>query len=266
MQTHLLDGKNRIRARALLVGEHLDLRSLETTDRLAGFPLTVAAGERGVAVLFRYGAVVLFNLTPVEEVGFLSHLKPLLKEAFDEPEIEENDLQIDAEGSERVQGGVIRLREFSIEHLQIVADVLAKSAVLSRYEDSISGVFERIEPFAATLRGEKRGRQHDAELLSHIGEILLIQHRMVGLVEVTEKPETLWEQPQLERLYARLEDEYELRERHGALERKLDLIERTAETVLNLLQHKSSLRVEWYIVVLIVLEMMLTLYEMFFKR
>jgi len=71
----------------------------------------------------------------------------------------------------------------------------------------------------------------------------------------------LWEQPELERLYVRLEDEYELRERHLALERKLDLISRTAETMLDLMQHKRSLRVEWYIVILIIVEILLTLYE-----
>jgi uncharacterized Rmd1/YagE family protein len=48
-----------------------------------------------------------------------------------------------------------------------------------------------------------------------------------------------------------------------ALERKLDLISRTAETLLELMQHKRSLRVEWYIVILIVIEILLTLYEIF---
>lgn len=86
---------------------------------------------------------------------------------------------------------------------------------------------------------------------------------MVGRVEVAEKPDLLWDHPQLERVYARLLDEYELSERHRALGRKLELISRTAETVLELLQNRRSLRVEWYIVILIVVEILLTLYEMF---
>ena len=75
--------------------------------------------------------------------------------------------------------------------------------------------------------------------------------------------ETLKSNPELERLYAKLEDEYEIEERHRALERKLDLISRTAETVLDLLQTQRSIRVEWYIVILIVIEILLTLYELF---
>jgi uncharacterized Rmd1/YagE family protein len=85
---------------------------------------------------------------------------------------------------------------------------------------------------------------------------------MVGRVEVGEKPDVLWEQPGLNRLFSRLEDEYELSERRTALERKSDLIARTVEMLVDLLQNKRALRVEWYIVALIVFEIILTPYQL----
>jgi uncharacterized Rmd1/YagE family protein len=75
---------------------------------------------------------------------------------------------------------------------------------------------------------------------------------------VLEKPEVLWERPNLERFYLRLEDEYELRERSRVLDRKLDLIARTSETLLELMQSRRSMRVEWYIVILIVIEILIS--------
>lgn len=89
--------------------------------------------------------------------------------------------------------------------------------------------------------------------------MLLNQQEMVGRIEVSEKPDLLWDHPELERLYARLEAEYELRDRYRALERKLELISRTAATVLDILQARRNLRVEWYIVILIVVETALAL-------
>ncbi|OQB07769.1 MAG: hypothetical protein BWY17_05203 [Deltaproteobacteria bacterium ADurb.Bin207] len=89
---------------------------------------------------------------------------------------------------------------------------------------------------------------------------------MVGRVRVEESPELLWEFPHLERLYRRLFEEYELRERHSALERKLALISRTAETLLGLLHHRSSMRVEWYIVILIVAEILIMVGEILFLK
>lgn len=89
---------------------------------------------------------------------------------------------------------------------------------------------------------------------------------MVGRVETGEKPELLWERPELERLYMRLADEYELRERERALDRKLDVVSRTVETLLGLVQTRSSTRVEWYIVLLIVAELVLAAYSLLLNR
>ena len=68
-------------------------------------------------------------------------------------------------------------------------------------------------------------------MLKLIGQALLAQHRVTGRVAVEEKPDVLWDRPDLERLYARLEDEYELKERGGALMPKLDVIVETAHAL-----------------------------------
>ena len=83
-----------IPVRALLVGERLDLRSLEPARLLPTPPVVVQAGEGGHAVLFRYGAVVLFGLGPVEEAAFLRHLEPLVHRPHERPEREETALLV----------------------------------------------------------------------------------------------------------------------------------------------------------------------------
>jgi uncharacterized Rmd1/YagE family protein len=44
------------------------------------------------------------------------------------------------------------------------------------------------------------------------------------------------------------------------------VISRTAETYQDLLQHRQTLRVEWYIVLLIVVEIVIILWEMVLDR
>lgn len=251
--------RQRLAVRAFCLGQRIDWRALEGVPRLGVSPLLVAAGTRGAAAVFRYGVLVLFDVAPVEEVAFLQNLRSLVHEPFDKPELDQVELQIADGGRERTDNGVIRLREFSNERLQVVADILAKSVILSHYEEAIGRVFDRVEPLAAALEREGQAGQSTVELVRHIGRSLRVQTTMVARVEVTEKPELLWERPELERLYLRLEDEYELSERHVALERKLALVSRTAETLLDLLHHNRSLRVEWYIVGLILVEIFLTI-------
>jgi uncharacterized Rmd1/YagE family protein len=265
MQKILFPEKDSVNGRALFLGERLNLRALENTDCLATGPLAVTAGEQGCAVFFRYGAIVLFGLGPVEEVSFLMQLAPLVLEPFTSRETEEVILRLEPTGAGRVENGTIWIQEFSIQCLQIVADVLAKSVVLAHYEAGTASVFDQIEPFAAGLQRSTKNERWGKELLRQLGRTLSIQHKIVGRVEIIDKPELLWDSPELERLYGRLEDEYEIRERHLALERKLDLISRTAETVLDLMQHNTVLRVEWYVVILIVVEILLSLYDLFFQ-
>ena len=88
---------------------------------------------------------------------------------------------------------------------------------------------------------------------------------MLGIVEVGDKPDPIWDFPELNRLYLRLEDEYELRERLLILEQKLSLIARSVETALGILQQDSSHRVEWYIVILIIVEILLSVYEIWIQ-
>ena len=263
----LFGEKQVIDARAIFLGERLDLRALEKTSRLASSPLMVTTGESGCAALFRYGVVVIFGLEPLEEVSFLSYVKPLVSKPFTDQKIEQAIIHLRPPSEEGVDhNSDILLSEFSVERLQVVADILAKSTVLDRYEAQVTEQFDRIEPLAVSLQQRGKGLSRSQDLMRHIGDTLMIQHNMVGRVEVTEKPDILWDQPNLGRLYARLEDEYELQERHLAIERKLELIVRTVETQIDLLNTTRALRVEWYIVILIVVEIFLTLYEMFLKH
>jgi required for meiotic nuclear division protein 1 len=258
-------GKTSFAARALLVSQRMDLRSLGAVDRLAPDPVTLAAGASGLAVLFRYGVVVLFNVAPLEEGELLRQLQPLLQQPLAAPEVESVEIRIDPAAREGIEGSTIVLNDASIERLQLVAEILGKSVLLAMYEGVMKRNFEIVEPFAVDLETKSRTNRNARELLKHIGTALLSEHNMVGRAEVVDKPDLLWEHPDLERLYSRLEDDFEIAERHQTLENKLELVSRTAMTALNLLQDRRNLRVEWYIVILIVVEILLTLYQMFFS-
>jgi uncharacterized Rmd1/YagE family protein len=251
-------------ARALYVGEHIDLRLLLKTSRTtAQQPALVPMEGGGIAVLFRYGAVVFFDATEPAQQTFLHELAPLISHRYERPESEEVLVRISPRDRESAENTTVIVNSGSSERLEIVAAVLSKSVALAQYEADVAGNFDQIEPFAKQLEASGRGGRNMRQLLRQIGRTLLNEHKMVARVEVVERPDLLWERPELEQLYLRLEDEFELRERATILDRKLELLSRTASTVLDLLQKRRSLRVEWYIVLLIVLEIALSLYDLF---
>jgi uncharacterized Rmd1/YagE family protein len=251
-------------ARALYVGERIDLRKFLQSSRVAAQqPVTLQLDGGGTATLFRYGAVVFIDGPKAVQEKFQRELAPLVVDRYDRPETEEVPISIAPDKREGVESGTVIVKDASSERLQIVAAVLAKSVALAQYETDVAATFDRIEPFAVDLERGGRGRRDMRLLLRHVGLALLNEHKMVARVEVSDRPELLWDHPELEQLYLRLEDEFEIEERAAILDRKLELISRTVETILDLVQKDQSMRVEWYIVILIVVEIFLSVYTLF---
>jgi uncharacterized Rmd1/YagE family protein len=256
--------EDRFTAKAILLGRRIDLRALTFPPLVAEVPRAVAAGSRGTAVLFRYGAVVLFDVAPGrEEEDFLAAVREATDQLNDPPEVEAVDIRLRPDGREQVEQGMLYLRDRDLQRMQVVAEVLARSTLLARYEARIGESFNQVQPAAERMHRRHFPRRQARLLFGHVGDALLSQQMMIGHAEVMDRPEILWEHPELETLYNRLEEEYELRDRHRALKAKLDLVYRTAQTSLDMLQDRRTLRVEWYIVILIVIEIIISLYELF---
>ena len=147
----------------------------------------------------------------------------------------------------------------------VIADVLAKNVALVRDEREVNKVLELIEPFASRLATTGRGPYNRRGMLRLIGQGLLVQHRISGRIAVAEKPDVLWDRSDLERLYARLEDEYELKERANALQHKLQVIEGTSRALTDIIDTERSSRLEATIVLLIVVEVLIAFYDLFFR-
>ena len=107
-------------------------------------------------------------------------------------------------------------------------------------------------------RALKASRRCDVGFLGDChqsGDTLLDQERIADVLEDRAPPA-------LERLYARLEDEYELKERADVLTRKLTVISETAKALADIIDTERSLRLEAIIVILILVEICFTVYQL----
>jgi uncharacterized Rmd1/YagE family protein len=118
-------------------------------------------------------------------------------------------------------------------------------------------VVDTIEPAANTLAVSGRIPKARKALLRLIGSALLAQHRVSARIAFAEKPEILWEHPELERFYARLEDEYEIIERGTVLNGKVSVVASAAQTFTDMIDTARSTRLELLIVILILAELII---------
>lgn len=255
-------GQAILSAKAVVLGERIDTAGLERRDALSTAPLSYRAGG-GLVVVFRYGVVVMIGLAPDLEEEALAAVLPRVQDLLTEREEENIALALRDDLDEGVGAdGIIRIGALAPDKLLVVADALAKSAALAQDERQVAEVFDTVEPWARKLARTGSGAGGRRDMLRLIGSALLVQHRLAQRVAVREKPDILWERSDLERLYARLEDEYELVERAETLAHKLDLIGETVTVMTDLIDTRRSLRLEISIVCLIVAEIALTLWEM----
>jgi uncharacterized Rmd1/YagE family protein len=253
---------SRKRGRAIFLSDRIDTSQLEHDHVVATAPLTYKFGKDGFVTLFRYGVVVMMGLTPEEEEEVLQSLRPRLIRPVQPAEEESVVIDLVPDKDEQIMpGGPIALKTITPDALIVIADALSKSVVLARDERQVASVFDQVEPFARQLAEKGRADAGRAAIFKQIGNALLVQQRVAGRVAVTDKPDVLWDRPNLERLYARLEDEYELKERAEALFRKLSVISDTAEVLSDILDTKRSFRLEMIIVILIAVELLVAFYQ-----
>jgi len=248
--------------RARLLGARIDTRAL-VGDAL----IQQVAAVAGLSFVFRYGVAVTFG----PDASAPDALDRALRVHVVEPagahsgvqEYEVADLAIKPGGQDSIgPGGQILLIDASPERLLLVATVLARSVVLARDEVLVSEAFHQIDPLVSELRQNGRSRLPIREAMKLVGNVLAARHRMVGTVQVDERPDLLWDHPGLDRLYARLEAEYELKERADVLDRKFASLGDFTEVLLDIVQGIRSFRLEVAVVALFALEIVLTLYSM----
>ena len=245
-------------ARAHQIGERIDIKGLERADSFSKNPLAFRTPAGGTVVLFKTGTAVFISMTPIEEEETIRGLEARIGEPLAERETETVQITAGGEDDGVSTAGVIHLKNADPHRLLLVAEALAGSVSMAVDERSVGGAFDRVGKVARSLKNRTLPGGDRGEILEQLGEALSIQSRLAGRIGMDDKPDTLWDHPELERLWAKLIDEYDLKSRANAISQKLDVIRDSADTLGDLLTTRTSHRLELYIIALIALEIMIS--------
>ncbi len=259
-----LHALERITVKALLLGGRVFLRKLGKRSTSHSDPIFLLLPENGLATVFHYGVVVFFNLKPQYEAGIIQKILPFVSRPYDMPDNEILEVSVQPNKPEGIYNDVIYIKIATRPHLELIATILSKSVVLDYYEQRVASTFDNIEPLARNLKETGALGQSSKEILQLIGANLLTQHEMAGKIALNEKPALLWEHTNLEQLYVNLMEDLEVLERQGVLDKKIQLLSHTAETSLDMIQQRISQRLEWYIIILIMVSIAIESWAAFF--
>jgi uncharacterized Rmd1/YagE family protein len=252
--------------RALQLGERIETKGLEREDAFSSVPLAFHTEGGGIAVLFRSGGAVFIGLNPVDEERLIRGLGERVIEPLNDRETESVRLIVRPDEEVLLSPtGDLQIKSADPDRLLLIAEALAMSVALAYDERRIAVAFDRIAEVAQALQARRLPSSGQGAMLEQIGEALLIRQRLAERTDLDEKPDVLWDHPELERFWARLVDEYDLTQRGRAISRKLEVIRDTADTLTDLMATRTSHRLELYIIALIGIEIALSLYDTFLK-
>ena len=243
---------------ARLLGQRIDTRALSEDAAAAAM-----AARSGLTVAFRDGVLVSIGREEGADSPLDALVMPYVVDPHEARETETTGLIVRPGGGDQIAAdGKVQLVDSSPERFLLVAIVLARSVMLSRDEILVAEAFDRIGPLVADLRNNGRAHLSIRQAMRLVGNALAARHRIMGTAQANDRPDLLWDHPGLDRLYARLEAEYELDERAEVLERKFVALGDVAELLLDIVRDKRAFRLELAIIALIAFEIVLSLISM----
>jgi len=232
------------------------------TDNLKG--IVNDAGNKLVYV-FHFGSMVFINFQHHEIMDVVNYMKKL------EPQINDSDvftyaddykLEIDPEQPPAVNNDYMIVGAQSDYQLAIVSTVLAKSASLEKNEIEVDTLLDRIENVVSNLNRGELGVS-DEELAKMLAKILNFKLNTISYIMLLDNPDITWTNEEAATLYERLSLLFELKERYEKVRQKTETLMDITESFSNLVHARRGTRLEWAIIILIGIEIILSLYQMF---
>ena len=228
---------------------------------LGANPLVLEPQKGSFVYLARFGGVVFWNCPETlirqvhEELKSLPGLSRLEEQARDF-------LQVKVGAAEDSIGfSEVRLRDFTLDKLCIVSLALAQSVALEHFEGAVSRAMARFQPVVGALSHEGKMLLPHRKVLQIIGFSMEVRAAVLDNLTLFDDPPETWESESLAHLDSALYDQFDLEERLKAIREKLAYLHDAGSTFRGLLDTRKNHRLEWIIILLILVEILLFIWK-----
>ncbi len=241
------------------IGESVDLRRAQEGLKRYPFlnrdhPLVFKPFKDAYVVLTKFGAVTFWNIPSRLRNQFLNEIKPYVKTKREYYPYDEDTKVLVGSKEDKITFEKVYLANFDVGKIKIISYVLSQSVALERYEDDIEARLSEVGVIVENLKSSGRTKLREKKILKQVGSVLSVKQTAVTHLSLFDKPEEIWESPDLESLYNKLNAEYELKDRLDVLSEKIDYLSDISQMLMNLLAEKRAAYLEIIIIILIAIE------------
>lgn len=228
---------------------------------LSSNPLVIEPERGSWIYVERFGAVVFWNCSEPVVQAFLKDLEAL-PDAGSRVGSAQDTLAVHVGSEEDTVGfSTVWLKELTLDKLKIVSLALAQSVALDYFENSVSKAMARFQPVVHAMREEGKLPLNHREVLALVAFAMEIRSVVLENLTLFDDPPESWESESLAHLDSALFDQFDLEERINAINQKLAYLKDAGSTLMEVLNHRKSVRLEWIVIILIAIEVVYFLWK-----
>ncbi|KAF1776679.1 hypothetical protein JG687_00007216 [Phytophthora cactorum] len=229
-------------------------------------------------VYFDYGAVVFFNCDQALVNTLIKHATRFCSDVFEMRGHEEEMLLVGDPAQQKwstlVENNVL-VREIDHINVHVIAGVLSQTVALEFYERQCETILREFEKLNTDVekkgpRGALFGRENEQtkrlfKIVASNNTLLIDLVSKLRVIDRKRPGDPAWSQTRYHNMWESLLEEFELNERFQNLNFKLELIQHNTKFFLEVLDSHKGERLEWYIIILISVELGIGVYELLMK-
>ncbi len=224
--------------------------------------------EKKVVYIFHFGSLVFINCEHHDSMDILEYLKRLEKNVTTTNLRDYSDdykIEINAQESPALNNDFMVVAKLNDHHMEIVSTVLAKSVALEKTEKAIDLLLDEIEDVVSYLN-QGQLTTSDSQLAKLSARVLGFKLNTLSYIMLLDKPDITWVNEDAEYMFTELSSIFELEDRYGKIRQKSDTLLDITQVFSTLAHAKRGNRLEWAVIILIAIEIVLSLYEMFVMK
>jgi len=226
--------------------------------------LFYTTGLNSYMYVFKYGVVCFCNVSLAEIPVMIRLMEPYCKNKYDQQLSEE--FHIETNATEYKLGyNKVEIIKADMEMLRLIMLNVSQSVALDYYSEQTNKLLEETNYHTQYL--EKHGRLDISgnNLKKFIGKTLNLKNRIAENLYIFDSPPEAWEDENLDKMDAGLKRTFDLQERFRNIQEGLQIVKDNFELFKDLLQYRNSNRLEWIIIILILVEVINLIIEKLFN-
>ncbi len=218
----------------------------------------------GLIFAFSFGVLVFVDVDPQERIAEIDSLSRHLKVDLSERTVTEEFLvKQNPNEKSRAEFSCLIIDRVTRERMAVLALIVAQSAAMEYYERVVSEYKSRVLDVAQKVAISGSVNMSPKKLNMLVGQALSMRHEVMGVLHVLDKPDIIWDDDIMDKLYEDIRAAFDLPDRFQALEYKLQAIQDSLVLLVETVRDSRLYGADVLIILLIVLEVVFTLLQRF---